>query len=408
MEKEKGRKRDFLVKIVMVVILMFIIVYLGYDKQNYMFNEKPVQNPLIDEEIKEGMKIRNTTEVVGVITEVNRSLYELEQKIYITIKPNYKYKNLGEIIKVRIDKDTEIINEYDVDSLQIGQEIKMLYKESTISTDINYEASNVVRLEAMGIKRIFTENDNKVSNSEAVAGSYVFGSFDISEDESIEFLDMTKQGNLYVKKIDNYEEYLIYKDKWKNIRELEEEDFLSYYLVLAVTEEMVDYKYSFRKSENNIKEDGMKILIGISQQNNLIIYRNGKAKEKRHTGMAIIVPNKDESYLPNDLRVIDESTLDNIKITEKRAKQIGEKALKEDGVKGNIIKIERTIENKHYLEKWTDTNIDYENKYKPVDKYDFVRTWHIVAEETDAPGCSVSIWIDVLTGDVLCYHWSGE
>ncbi len=96
-------------------------------------------------------------------------------------------------------------------------------------------------------------------------------------------------------------------------------------------------------------------------------------------------------------------------ISEERAKQIAIEALKEDGITTyESIKIERKTENKYYLQKWTDTNQNYAEKYTPVNDYEAVDTWYVAFQDAGDVGCYVGIWIDVYTSEILCYHWTGE
>lgn len=97
-------------------------------------------------------------------------------------------------------------------------------------------------------------------------------------------------------------------------------------------------------------------------------------------------------------------------ITESEAKKIAIKALNNDGIDTYAnMKIERKTENKYYLEKWTDTNQNYAIKYAPVSGYEAVDTWYITFQDVGGdPGCYVGVWVSVDTGEVLCYHWTGE
>ena len=96
-------------------------------------------------------------------------------------------------------------------------------------------------------------------------------------------------------------------------------------------------------------------------------------------------------------------------ISEEKAKQIAIQALKEDGITTyESMKIERKTENKYYLQKWTDTNQNYAEKYTPVTNYEAVDTWYVVFQDAGDVGCYVGIWIDVNTSEILCYHWTGE
>lgn len=96
-------------------------------------------------------------------------------------------------------------------------------------------------------------------------------------------------------------------------------------------------------------------------------------------------------------------------ITEETAKQIAISALKKDGISTYTdMQIERKVENKYYLEKWTDSNQNYAEKYTPTNEYEAVDTWCIAFQDAGDVGCYVMVWVDALTGEVLCYHWTGE
>ena len=101
--------------------------------------------------------------------------------------------------------------------------------------------------------------------------------------------------------------------------------------------------------------------------------------------------------------------MDEIKITEEQVEKIAIKALKKDGITSwSEIRCHKTIANKYWLDRWTDSSDDLENKYDPVDEYKEVSTWKVEVFDAGSMACRVNIWIDVLTGEVLCYHWTGE
>lgn len=96
-------------------------------------------------------------------------------------------------------------------------------------------------------------------------------------------------------------------------------------------------------------------------------------------------------------------------ITKEIAEQIAINALKKDGISTYTdIQIERKTENKYYLEKWTDSNQNYAEKYTPTTQYEAVDTWCIAFQDAGDVGCYVMVWVDAYTGKVLCYHWTGE
>ena len=96
-------------------------------------------------------------------------------------------------------------------------------------------------------------------------------------------------------------------------------------------------------------------------------------------------------------------------ITEEKAKQIAIQSLKEDGITSwTGMEIRQSTENKYYLQRWTDSNKDYSTKYLPVTEYEPVDTWKVGIQDAGSVGCYVNVWIDRHTGEVLCYHWTGE
>ena len=96
-------------------------------------------------------------------------------------------------------------------------------------------------------------------------------------------------------------------------------------------------------------------------------------------------------------------------ITEEKAKQIAIQSLKEDGITSwTGMEIRQSTENKYYLERWTDSNKDYSTKYLPVTEYEPIDTWKVGIQDAGSVGCYVNVWIDRHTGEVLCYHWTGE
>ena len=111
----------------------------------------------------------------------------------------------------------------------------------------------------------------------------------------------------------------------------------------------------------------------------------------------------------NETIVSTESKVETGNITEEKAKQIAIQSLKEDGITSwTEMEISQSTENKYYLERWTDSNKDYSTKYLPVTEYEAVDTWKVGIQDAGSVGCYVNVWIDRNTGEVLCYHWTGE
>ena len=261
---------------------------------------------------------------------------------------------------VEIDSDTLnlYLDEYS-ENTQYNEE------ETCISIIVpkNMDRENIIieRLTTAKTRNLYSTNI-PVSNSDAPDGSYVFSSFNVLKTENSDLSDMLKQGDFYKKKITTYEEYLIYKKKWSGIRELTNKDFVHYYLLLVLNED-VSKKYSFRKADVD------KILL-------YQIDKNANIHELSYTGISIVIPNEKIMDVEN-IGIVkeDEYELNPVKITESQAKDIALKALKEDNITTwDEMSIEERIENLYYLERRTDTNKDYANKYKPVEEVKYVRT----------------------------------
>lgn len=234
----------------------------------------------------------------------------------------------------------------------------------------------------------------QVSNSDTPTWDYVIKPFDVLKTDNNDVSDLIKDGKFYKKKITTYGEYLKYKEKWKEIRELTNKDFVNYHLLLVLSEN-VSSKYALRK-------------MNVS---NIILYKlddNTNAEKLLYAGLAIVMPNDKEAEIA-DIQIVDETALNEVKINEEQAKETAIQALKDDGIKTwSEMTCEQSVENFYYLERRNDFNTDYANKYEPVTEYKYVKTWHVLARDADNPGCGVNIWIDITTGELLCYHWSGE
>lgn len=132
-------------------------------------------------------------------------------------------------------------------------------------------------------------SDVPVSNSNTHGNKIVFKSF-FAYDDTLDLNEFIAQNEeLYFKKIISYEEYFKYKELIPELRTLTEDDFVNYYLIIALSKN-VDSIYMFNKIEES--DDLL----------SLEISRNTKLSETNSTpiysGIAIILPNITE--VPNE------------------------------------------------------------------------------------------------------------
>ena len=102
----------------------------------------------------------------------------------------------------------------------------------------------------------------------------------------------------YFKKIISYNDYLKYKELIPELRTLTEDDFVNYYLIIALSKN-VDSIYMFNKLEESEESISLEILKNqkLSEQGSTPIY----------SGVAVILPNITE--VPNEnIRFVIEET----------------------------------------------------------------------------------------------------
>lgn len=132
-------------------------------------------------------------------------------------------------------------------------------------------------------------SDVPVSNSNTRGNKIVFKSF-FAYDETLDLNEFIPQNEeLYFKKIISYDEYLNYKSLIPELRTLTEDDFVNYYLIIALSKN-IDSIYMFNKLEESDDSISLEILKNkrLSELNSTPIY----------SGVAIILPNVTE--VPNE------------------------------------------------------------------------------------------------------------
>lgn len=132
-------------------------------------------------------------------------------------------------------------------------------------------------------------SDVPVSNSNGRGNKIVFKSF-FAYDDSLDLNEFTAASEeLYFKKIISYEEYFKYKELIPELRTLTEDDFVNYYLIIALSKN-IDSIYMFNKIEET--DDTL----------SLEISRNTRLSETNSTplysGVSVILHNITE--VPNE------------------------------------------------------------------------------------------------------------
>lgn len=147
--------------------------------------------------------------------------------------------------------------------------------------------------------RIFDKEPKvAVSNSNTEPGTCVYKAFNILEKEKMETDNFIIRNELCFKKVVSYDEYLKYKNMWSGIRELTQEDFINYYLILVIDKNPnKDKAYTFKRL---LVEDGY-LNLHIAQ-------RDANIKENQEcvaSGIAIIIPNRTD-FEEDKINVIQE------------------------------------------------------------------------------------------------------
>ena len=135
--------------------------------------------------------------------------------------------------------------------------------------------------------RIFDEPNVAVSNSNTEPGTTVFKSFNVFESPDTQLRDFSFSNGVYYKKIISYNEYLKYKGIWSEMRELTQEDFINYYLIIAIKSSEVSDNVLTCKSV--LVEDEKLNLYITSKSLNLDA---SDWQDVYATGISVVIPNR--------------------------------------------------------------------------------------------------------------------
>ena len=237
-------------KMFILIIIILISFILGICI-NYFLNKKEPVDP--------------TIMVCGTIIDINDNL--------VTIKPQ----------DIEITSDLDYIKFYlpegEENSWVIGDIIKAHYLPDHI-TENNF--IEITSLESIGKERLFDpEKAVPVSNADHRGNGIVFKSF-FAYNNSIVLDTFSLKDEFYYKKITTYAEYVEYKKLIPDIRTLTVNDFINYYLVIAMSKD-TSSTYMFNDIEEKETEISLEILKGQNLSN--------LSKSPIYSGVSIILPN---------------------------------------------------------------------------------------------------------------------
>lgn len=150
----------------------------------------------------------------------------------------------------------------------------------------NENEDYIILIDEVGKMRDLSETTEQISNCDELAGTIVDYDFKVLNEESELLSELKKseiQEDLYFVKIVNKDTYDRYRNKWKKLRELTEEDFEHYFAIIVIdknNKEDISFN-SIEKAENNtatIKVD-----------------RKENEEDYKYSGSLIIMPNSVDS-----------------------------------------------------------------------------------------------------------------
>lgn len=240
-------------KILIIIVAIVVAFFLGFFIRDIVLEKR-----------------FNDTHTVtfGTVESIN------EDKITVVITDDL-YKSEHEKINFSLNDETK--------NLSIGDSLKLVFKKTNINekgfvTDFTYEI--------LGKARLFANLSGvPVSNSTVFSSlnSYVYKSFNLSDSFNPDN-NFKKANEFYYKKIVSYEEYLKYKNLIPEIRELTQDDFIHYYLVIAFTEDAkAIYMHESSHMENNV--------LTLELHRNQALSTDSSIK---YSGLSIVVPNSND------------------------------------------------------------------------------------------------------------------
>ena len=178
--------------------------------------------------------------------------------------------------------------------LKVGDLIKIKYLPQNI--DLKGNISEPI-IEHLGKARLFKSNiDIAVSNSTYAPGTPVFKQFKVNN-KNLNLENFTLTDGIYLKKVTSYQDYLKYKKELPELRDLTEQDFVNYYLIIFISPGF-EYSYTFEKIKTYDNSLDLRIFKHQAISN--------PEEPITHTGLSIILPNNTD-YEENQMNIVDAS-----------------------------------------------------------------------------------------------------
>lgn len=241
--------KNKIIIIILIIAISFLFGFGIHTFKNYL-NNKEIENQYLS--------------ITGTVEQI------LDNIIYLTPDTNSQNQSYAQI--------TFDISKASIQNLVVGDIIKVKYLDEAISED-GFISNPII--EQIGKARLFTYTNTPVSNSESNNSRVIFKSFYAYSNE-LNLNNFSNQNDFYYKKITSYNEYLKYKELIPELRNLTENDFIYYYLVIVLSQD-VEHIYTFEEYKTTENTIDLTILKNktLSPLDSIPLY----------SGVAIVLPN---------------------------------------------------------------------------------------------------------------------
>ncbi len=242
-------------KILIGILAILVIILIGVVFYKFQIQGKSYSDLKLDPK-------KNYSSFEGTVSDIYL------EKIYVEVKNGDE--------KITYTFDDKFAND-----LNIGAYIKVYFEENDLD-----EKNNIVNpvIEYLGKARIFESNiPVAVSNSNYQPGHTVYNTFSVAKNSEIDTSIFTQNNGLYLKKITSYVEYLKYKENLPELRELTEDDFIYYYLVILLTDK-IDTQYTYSRLRET--DEVLNVLVRKSNLLNV-----SEDSDILYNGLYMVIPN---------------------------------------------------------------------------------------------------------------------